>query len=96
MTGIAKTRLRALLDRTLEIGIVQNNLGRLATEFLRDPFHRRSSGQGHGYARSRRPSEGDHGYVRMRGNRAAHGGPIAIHQIEYARRKIRLIEDLGK
>src|SRR5439155_22351587 len=31
LTGVAKTRLHALLDRILEVGVVQNNVGRLAS-----------------------------------------------------------------
>ena len=59
LPGVAKACLGAFLDGIFEIGIIQDDVGGLAAEFLSDTLHSGSGSQGHCDPRSRGPREGD-------------------------------------
>ena len=50
----------------------------------------------HRDAGARGAREADHVDVRMRGERGTDAGPVAVHEVEHARRHARLVEDFGE
>src|SRR5208283_718062 len=96
LTRVAEARLDALLDGSLEIGIFQDDVGRLATQFLSHAFDCGSCSRGDRDSRPSRSGKGDHRHVRMRSNCGTDRGTIAIDQIENSRRNTRFVQNLRK
>src|SRR5437867_624689 len=96
LAGVESAALHAGRDRLLEVGVVQDDVGRLTAELLRDALPRRGGGRGDGDARPGGAGEGDHVDVRVRRNGGAHGRPVAVHHVEDAGGDARLVEDVGE
>ena len=78
-------------DHGLEVGVVEDDVGRLAAELLRDPLHRRRRGAGDLDAGAGRAGERHHVDVGVRGERRADVDAVAVDEVEHARRHAGLV-----
>ena len=97
MTGLncGSTGVTPFSTSDVEIAIIEQDIGRLAAEFLANALHRRRRLDRNVDARSRRPGERDRVDFRMRRHRRADARPITVDEIEHALRHARFLEDLG-
>ena len=87
----------AAADRRREVGVVEDDVGRLAAELLRDALHR----VGRGLARPAMPArvEPVNDTMSTSGCAAiacADGRAVAVHEVEHAGRHAGLVQDLGE
>ena len=95
LTRIVHHMAHAAFHRAV-IGIGENQVGALAPQFQRDTLQRFRRRPGNGPARPGGPGEGDHFHIRMRRKLAAHPGPVAVDQVEHARRHTGIMAEFGK
>ncbi|AET93056.1 hypothetical protein BYI23_C009100 [Burkholderia sp. YI23] len=96
LTAVTEARVHARRYRDVEIGIVEQDVGRFAAQFLMHALDRRRSQLRYFNARARRSGERDHIDIRMRGKRRADRRAIAVDEIENAFGHTRRIDDLGE
>ena len=83
-------------NRLLQVGIVQNDIGGFAAQFLGHALHRIGSGLCHRDACACRTGERHHVDIGMMRQRLAHRGAIAIDKVEHTRGNTGFIHHLGK
>ena len=81
-------------DRRVEVGIVQQDVGRLAAQFLVDALDRVGRGLRDEDAGAGRAREGHHVDVRMACDGLADSRAVAVDEVEDAGRHAGLVEDL--
>jgi hypothetical protein len=86
LTGVHHHALHATGDRGLEVGVVENDVGRLAAEFLGDALDGIGGGLGHQDAGAGRAGEGHHVDIGMRAQRRADTRAVAVDEVEHAGR----------
>ena len=82
-------------DRGFEVSVIQNEVGRLAAQFLRHALYARRRIHCHLRSRAGGAGERHHVHIRVPGQRGAHAGASAVDQIEHTGRDARLVHDLG-
>ena len=95
------TRVRAhpghvARDHGLEVGVVEDDVGRLAAELLRDALHRRRRGAGDLDAGAGRARERHHVDVGVGRERRADVDAVAVHEVEHAGGHAGRVHDLGE
>jgi hypothetical protein len=83
-------------DGLLQVGVVKDDVGRFAAQFLGDALDGRGRVACDLDAGAGRAGERDEVDRRMRGERRADGPPIAVDEVEHARGDAGLVEDLGE
>ena len=96
LPGVFETGTGAAPDCLAEVRVVENDVGRLATEFLRDAFDRCRRILRHRNAGAGRAGKGDHCDIGMTAQRLADGRPVAVNQVENAGRYAGLVQNLGE
>ena len=96
MAAVCVTGVNALGHSGFQVGIAKDNVGGFAAQFLRDALDRIRRKLGHSYTSRRRSRERHHVDLGMDGDRLAHGGSVAVDEIEDARRKACVVNDLRK
>ena len=86
LPGVLHHQADAVRYGPLEIGIVEDDIGALAAEFLVDTFDRRRSRAGYFDTGARGAGNGDHGDIRMCSHGGANHRSFTLHQVENARR----------
>jgi hypothetical protein len=86
----------AVGDRLGEVGVVEQDVGRLPAELEGDPLHGAGRHLGHPLAGPGRSGERDHVDVGVGGERLADHRPVAAHEVEHPGGQADLVEDLGK
>ena len=85
-----------MLHRPREVRVVEQDVGRLAAELLRDALHGVGGGLGDLRAGARRAGERHHVDAGMRGHCRADGRALAVDEIEDARGHARFVQDLAR
>ncbi len=88
--------MHALRHRLLQIGVVEDDVGRLAAQLLRHALDGIGRGLRHRDTGARRTRERHHIDARMRRHRLAHRRAVAIDEIEHAGGNARFVHDLGE
>ena len=96
LPGILEAVRCALRHRFLQIGIIENDVRRLATEFLCNALDTGCGVLCNGNTRTCRTRERDHCDIGMAAQSGADRRPIAVDQIEYAGGDTGLVQDLGE
>ncbi len=81
--------------RGLQVRIIQNDVGGLATQLLGNTLDRRRSVLGHQGTGPGRTGEGHHVDIGVHGQGRAHGRSVTIDQVEYTRGNARFMQYLG-
>jgi hypothetical protein len=79
-----------------DVGILEDDEGRLAAKLLMDPFHRVGRRLGDGDPGPGRAGEGDHVDVGMGGDGGAYAGPVAVDEVEHPGRDSGGVDHLGE
>jgi hypothetical protein len=82
--------------RVLEGRVVEQDVGRLAAEFLGHALDRVGGGLAPRDAGAGRAGERHHVDVGMRGHRGAHRRAVAVDEVEHARRHAGVVQHLGE
>ena len=80
----------------LEVGVVEDHIGRLATELEGNGLDGLSRQLAHPLASTRRARERHHVDVGVGGDGLAHDGAGACYQVEHARREPDIVDDLSE
>ncbi len=96
LAGVLEHVPRTRCHGLLEIGVVEDDVGRLAAQLLRDALDGRGGVLRNGDAGTSGPGERDHGDVRMLAERGPDARAVAVDEVEDAGRHAGLVEDLGE
>ena len=95
LAGIQIATGNAIGYSGFKIGIIEQNIGRIAAKLLRHALHRIGRRFGNRNAAPRRASERNHINAGMGRNRRPYRRPVTLHQIEHTLWYARLMHDLG-
>jgi hypothetical protein len=96
LSGVEEYFFGAAFHRSFEVGIVEQNIGRFATELLRDALDRRCRILCDQYPGARGSCERHHIDSGMFRQSRTNAGTVAIDQVEHPRGHTRRIHDLGE
>ena len=96
LAGVEEGLADAIGDGLLEVGVLEDDVGRLATELEGDGLHRLRRQLAHALARAGGAGEGDHVDAGVSCDRLAHDGPGARHEVEDTGRQAYFVDDLGQ
>src|SRR5262245_32119552 len=94
LAAVQEAGAYAAAHRRLEIDVVEQDVGRLAAQLLRDALHARRRRDGDRDTATRRAGERHQVHLRVRRERLADRRSVAVHQVEDTRRHAGLVEDL--
>ena len=96
LPGVLEAFADAVLDRLLEVGVVEDHVCRLAAKLERDALDARRRDFADATAGTRRAGEREHVDVGVRGERLADRRPVAGDEVEDPRRQADRVDDLGE
>ena len=93
LPGVLKTTLHAFGDSFVEIGVIQNDVGRFAAKFLRHTFNGIGGRFRDHDTGARRTGKRHHIDIRMLRHCLSDGWPVTVNQIENARRNTGIVQN---